>query len=105
MHIDLGIIDPLKSMLMDISRMRRTEFDRITIDTLIELLKILDNLLKYLSELVKRALQMKKIAATSPAVGGGSIETLAQQAERLLHLNRPLVACNPFLISLVRHYI
>lgn len=92
-------------MLMDISRMRRTEFDRITIDTLIELLKILDNLLKYLSELVKRALQMKKIAATSPAVGGGSIETLAQQAERLLHLNRPLVVCNPFLISLVRHYL
>lgn len=84
-------------MVLDISRMRRVEVsDRITAETLVELLKILDNLLRYLSEFVKRAIQAKKMPT-----GETLAQTLAQQAERLLHVNRPLVACNPFLISLV----
>lgn len=101
-----GIVDPLKSMIVDMSRMRRTEWsDRITVETLIELLKILDNLLRYLSEFVKRVLQAKKMGANSAAGGvggGGASENQAQQAEKLLHLNRPLVSCNQFFISLVR---
>ena len=89
-------------MIVDISRMRRIDStDRIIIETLVELLKILDNLLRYLSELVKRALQAKK----TPTPTSTTTDTLAQQAERLLHANRPLVACNQFFISLVNPII
>lgn len=92
-----NIVEPVKTMMLDIARMRRADLsERITVETLAELLKILDNLLKYVSDLVKRALQVKKLG--SAATGN---ESLASQAERLLHVNRPLVTCSPFLISLV----
>jgi predicted ATP-dependent Lon-type protease len=48
----------VKPMLVDISKKRLT--DKIVTETLIELLKIADNLLKYVSEFVKKALQAKK---------------------------------------------
>lgn len=92
-----GIVEPIRSMLVDISHIPTSRLDRITIETLVELLRILDNLLRYLSDVVKRALQAKK----TPTAGGASADSLAQLAERLLHANRPLVACNQYLISLV----
>ena len=46
-------------MLIDIARIKK--FDDKTInETLIEMLKIIDNLLKYVSEFVKKALQVFK---------------------------------------------
>lgn len=78
---------------MDVSRLRKGNDDRIIIETLIELLRIVDNLLKYVSEFVKKALQIKKIA--------GANDNIAQQAEKLLHSNKQFVVCNQFLISLV----
>lgn len=46
-------------MLIDIARIKK--FDDKTInETLIEILKIIDNLLKYVSEFVKKALQVFK---------------------------------------------
>ena len=41
----------------DIYRSRRLD-DKTVAETLIEILKILDNLLKYLSEFVKKAIQV-----------------------------------------------
>ena len=79
-------------MLVDISKKRLT--DKIVTETLIELLRIADNLLKYVSEFVKKALQAKK--ANAPVNDG-----LANQAEKLLHSNKPLVATCSFLISLL----
>jgi hypothetical protein len=89
----VGIVEPLKIMIMDLSRLRKGNDDRIIIETLIELLRIVDNLLKYVSEFVKKALQIKKIA--------GANDNIAQQAEKLLHSNKQFVVCNQFLISLV----
>jgi serine/threonine-protein kinase ULK4 len=87
-----NIIDFLKPMLVDISKKRLS--DKIVTETLIELLRIADNLLKYVSEFVKKALQAKK--ANAPVNDG-----LANQAEKLLHSNKPLVVSCSFLISLL----
>lgn len=57
------------------------------------MLKILDSLLKYVSDFVKRALQAKKIA--------GSTDSIAVQAENLLRTNKSLVTICPFLMSLL----
>jgi hypothetical protein len=81
----------VKPMLVDISKKRLT--DKIVTETLIELLKIADNLLKYVSEFVKKALQAKKTSAPNDGI--------ANQAEKLLHSNKPLVATCSFLISLL----
>ena len=86
-----NIVDYLKPMLMDVSKKRLT--DKIVSETLIELLKIVDNLLKYVSEFVKKALQAKK--SNTP------VDSIANQAEKLLHSNKPLVVTCSFLISLL----
>ncbi|CAF0783549.1 unnamed protein product [Brachionus calyciflorus] len=86
-----GIVEILKSFVMDISKIKKLD-DRVTTEVLIDILKIIDNLLKFVSEYVKKALQAKKI--------GGAGDTMAQQAEKLLQINKPFVACNSFLISL-----
>ena len=51
-------MDYVKSMLIDIFRIKKYD-DKTIIETLINLLKIADNLLKYVSEFVKKALQVK----------------------------------------------
>lgn len=71
--------------------------EKIVNQVIIELLKISDNLLKYVSEFVKKALQAKK----SAAVAGSGDNKLAQQAERLLHSNKALAGCGQFLVSLL----
>jgi hypothetical protein len=58
-YIFQDIIDHLRSMILDISRIKRID-DKTISETLIKLLKILDNLLKYVSEFVKKALQVIK---------------------------------------------
>ena len=88
---DNNIVDYLKPMLVDISKKRLS--DKIIAETLIELLKIVDNLLKYVSEFVKKALQAKKTSSPN--------EGIANQAEKLLHSNKPLVVTCSFLISLL----
>jgi len=50
-------MDFVKSMLIDIYRIKKYD-DKTIIETLINLLKIADNLLKYVSEFVKKALQV-----------------------------------------------
>ena len=45
---------------MDISRLKKLE-DRITIEVLTDVLKIIDNLLKFVSDFVKKALQVFSI--------------------------------------------
>ena len=52
-----GIMDHLKGMLVDISKIKRID-DKLINEILIELLRIVDNLLKYVSEFVKKALQV-----------------------------------------------
>jgi hypothetical protein len=54
---DHGVIDHLKSMMADIARTKKLD-DKMVIETLIELLKITDNLLRFVSEFVKKALQV-----------------------------------------------
>lgn len=87
-----AIVEVLRSILIDLSKIKKYD-DRIVSETLIEVLKIVDNLLKHVSEFVKKALQMKKLA--------GSSDGMAQQAEKLLHSNKPLIVCNQFMITLV----
>jgi hypothetical protein len=53
-----GIIDYLKSMIADVARLKKLD-DKMIVETLIELLKIADNLLKFVSEFVKKALQVR----------------------------------------------
>lgn len=88
-----NIVELLKSMLLEISRMKK--YDETAINqVLIELLKTSDNLLKYVSEFVKKALQAKKSASASDS-------SIAQKAESLLHSNKTLSACSQFLLSLL----
>ena len=47
----------LKGLFLDISKMKKYD-EKIINEMLIELLKISDNLLKYVSEFVKKALQV-----------------------------------------------
>lgn len=88
-----SVVDVLKSMLLEISKMKK--YDETVINQiLIELLKISDNLLKYVSEFVKKALQAKKAP-------GSSDSSIAQKAERLLHSNKTLSGCSQFLLNLL----
>lgn len=48
----------IKAIMLDISKTRKFDESVIT-ETLIDLLKIIDNLLKFVSEFVKKALQVK----------------------------------------------
>jgi hypothetical protein len=57
-----GIVDVLKSLFGEMQRLKKIE-DKAVTDCLIQTLKILDNLLKYVSEFVKRALQVNIITA------------------------------------------
>lgn len=52
-----GIIDCIKGMMLEISKLKKYD-DKIINEILIELLKISDNLLKYISDFVKKALQV-----------------------------------------------
>ncbi len=56
---EFNIIEYLKAMLFDISRLKKYD-EKMIAEILIELLKIADNLLKYVSEFVKKALQVRK---------------------------------------------
>lgn len=89
---DNGIVESLKSILSELARVKKLD-DKAAVETLIEVLKILDNLLKFVSEFVKKALQAKKQAGPS--------DNLAQQAEKLLHTNKRLVSFSSYLLSLV----
>ena len=53
-------MDHMKSMLIDISKIKRLD-DKTIIETLIKILRIVDNLLKFVSEFVKKALQVNEI--------------------------------------------
>ena len=93
------IVDILKSILLDIAKQtskQQAHPGAPTSETLLDTLRVLDNLIKYVSEFVKEALQAKK----SAAVGKNDAE-LAQKAERLLQLNKPIVECCPLLVSLL----
>lgn len=90
-----GIIDCLKVYFGEMSKVRKLD-DQFLIETEIEMLKTLDNLLKYVSEFVKRALQAKKAA--------GSTDSLAQQAEKLLHVNKSLIGICTHLINMVFNF-
>jgi hypothetical protein len=57
-------MDYVKSMLIEIYRIKKYD-DKTIIETLINLLKIADNLLKYVSEFVKKALQVQIKLITS----------------------------------------
>jgi hypothetical protein len=57
-------MDYVKSMLIDIFRIKKYD-DKTIIETLINLLKIADNLLKYVSEFVKKALQVLILKKTA----------------------------------------
>ncbi len=50
-------MDFVRTMLLDIARIKKCD-DKTIIETLINLLRIADNLLKYVSEFVKKALQV-----------------------------------------------
>ena len=91
-----GVVDYLKSILTDISKNKKLD-EKSIVETLIEVLKIIDNLLKFVSEFVKKALQAKKNALPN--------DNLAQQAEKLLHSNKRLVVFNSYLITLVYFYL
>jgi len=91
---EFNIVDYLKSIMLEIHRMRKYNDTQVN-QVLIELLKISDNLLKYVSEFVKKALQAKKSAVAS------TDNTLAQQAEKLLHSNKSLAGCGQFLLMLL----
>jgi len=91
---EFSIVDYLKGMLLDIHRTRKFDDTQVN-QALVELLRISDNLLKYVSEFVKKALQAKKSAVAS------SDNSLAQQAEKLLHSNKSLAGCGQFLLLLL----
>ncbi len=51
-------MEHVKSILVDMSKIKKTD-DKTVIETLIISLRIADNLLKFVSEFVKKALQVK----------------------------------------------
>jgi hypothetical protein len=58
-----GIVDVLRSLFNELKNLKKSDDKSIT-DSVIQILKILDNLLKYVSEFVKRALQVKYFCNT-----------------------------------------
>lgn len=54
---DHGIVDCLKGTMLDIAKLKKYD-DKMLNEMLIELLKITDNLLRYVSDFVKKALQV-----------------------------------------------
>jgi hypothetical protein len=90
-----NIIDYLKSMFNDLAKIKVVN-DLVLIETLIELLRIVDNLLKFVrQDFVKKAIQAKK--------NGIQNESLELKTEKLLRANRPIVNVSSFLISLLVH--
>lgn len=89
---EFNIVDYLKAMMLDILRMKSHEAAGVNA-VLLELLRISDNLLRYVSEFVKKALQAKK--------SGAGDTSLAQQAEKLLHANKALASCSQLLVDLL----
>ena len=89
---EFNIVDYLKCMMLDILHSKANDSSSVNA-ILLELLKISDNLLKYVSDFVKKALQAKKAGTGDTA--------LAQQAEKLLHANKSLASCSQLLVALL----
>ena len=105
-------------MLSDISKIKRLD-EKQLIDTLIEALRIIDNLLKFVSELVKKALQvmnhilffltnfreyreiLRKKNNLKAKKTSGPNDQLAQQAEKLLQSNKPLTQHCHYFVTLL----
>jgi hypothetical protein len=97
----LRIVDILKSILLDIAKSKQPPHSgngkqAASNEMLLDALRVIDNLLKFVSEYVKEALQAKKVGGA-----GKNDAELAQKAERLLQMNKPLVECCPLLIALL----